>query len=312
VFNSSITIGGKTFYGIFLWNSKEQTVTTVAVKGMPAVDNLTFGEALGYGFPMINNRDEIAFDGEVKEVAGKPAPGVFVSGPDGKLMPIALPDQELPGGQKVLWALSPSIDDAGRVAFLATSQSGGRASAYLWEQGTISPVAIIGADAPGGGQFESVTAARLNNKNRNVLVVARLQRKPDYGLYLFAEGTLRSVAVRGQPMPGGGTFRTLLARDEDAKAFELSEANALGHHAFVAVLEDGSTAAYRMEPDGTLSLILKRGQSTELGQIQRIGRGPNPATSPKGIGLNSKGQVALTVKVAGRPDTLVLLTPTVP
>jgi hypothetical protein len=32
----------------------------------------------------------------------------------------------------------------------------------------------------------------------------------------------------------------------------------------------------------------------------------------KGIGLNNKGQVALTVSVAGRRDTLVVLTPAAP
>jgi hypothetical protein len=65
-----------------------------------------------------------------------------------------------------------------------------------------------------------------------------------------------------------------------------------------------------MEADGTLSLILKSGQTTELGQIQRVGNGTSARS--KGIGLNSKGQVALIVEVAGGPETLVLLTPTAP
>jgi hypothetical protein len=61
----------------------------------------------------------------------------------------------------------------------------------------------------------------------------------------------------------------------------VSYANDLGQHAFVAVLEGGSTAAYRMESDGTLALILNSSQTSELGQIQRIDRA-NSAT--KGIG----------------------------
>jgi hypothetical protein len=307
-----LTQGGKDTFGTFLWRSKEQTITTIAVKGMPAAQNLTFGET-SYSPPVINNRDQVAFDGDVQNAAGEAVPGVFVSEQGGKLVPIALPDGDLPGGQKVHLALSPSIDDAGRVAFVARRQSGGGESAYLWEQGTISPIAIIGADAPGGGKFEAITAVRLNNKNRSVLVAARLQDERDFGLYLFAEGSARAVAVPGQPMPGGGTFQTLetitVPGFWEGIPYELSYANELGQHAFVAVLEDGSTAAYRMDADGKLSLILQSGQTTELGPIEQIGQG---IARTKGIGLNSKGQVALVVRVADGPATLVLLTPTAP
>src|SRR2546422_67111 len=86
----------------------------------------------------------------------------------------------------------------------------------------------------------------------------------------------------------------------------VSAANEAGEHAFLAILEDNSTAAYRMDAAGKLSLILKSGTTTDLGTITQVGSGD---AAPN---LNSKGQVALTVQLDGGNDTLALLTPTAP
>jgi hypothetical protein len=56
---------------------------------------------------------------------------------------------------------------------------------------------------------------------------------------------------------------------------------------------------------GNLSLVLKSGTPTELGTITKIRR-------DLGGVVNSKGQVALVIQIDNGPDTLVLLTPTVP
>jgi hypothetical protein len=151
----------------------------------------------------------------------------------------------------------------------------------------------------------------VNDKNGNVLIAARLN-DPNTGrasLFLLADGKLTSVAVPGQTMPDGGQFRevTLLRRG-------VSPANRLGQHAFIATLADGATAAYLMDANGTLSLILKSGTVTELGTVTRIGRALAPnglaaARGGTGIGVNSQGEVALPVQIDGGPDTIVLLTP---
>jgi hypothetical protein len=313
-FSADLTVAEETSWGTFLWDNQAKKVTPVAIAGMPAVQNRTLGGT--DTIPVINNRNEIVFDAGLKNAAGEEQAGVFILGQDGKLLPVALPDQDLPGGEKVLLAHFPSLNDAGAVAFLARRQSGGREGAYLWEQGALTPVAVAGADAPGGGKFDALTAVRLNNKNRATLLTARLQGQTNTGLYLYADGKLRPVALPGQEMPGGGKFRTLNTIAPQylwyGYPYEVSYGNDLGQYAFVAVLEGGATAAYRVEAEGTLALILKSGQTTEVGPIQRVGRGSGNLTVNKGIGLNNKGQVALTLKVAGQPDTLVLLTPTAP
>ncbi len=115
-------------------------------------------------------------------------------------------------------------------------------------------------------------------------------------------------------MSGGGTFKALqfgpgegvLRRGGFANG--VSFANEAGEYAFLARLQDDSTAAYRLDPEGQPTLILKSGTATDLGTITNVGG----AGSSFGIGLNSKGQVAMTVRVNDGADTVVLLTPIAP
>ena len=86
---------------------------------------------------------------------------------------------------------------------------------------------------------------------------------------------------------------------------DVSQANEAGQHLFRARLEDGTRALYRLDPDGKVALLVKQGTVTELGEITSLLGG-------RGISFNSQGQVALTVKIANGPETLVLLTPATP
>jgi hypothetical protein len=295
VFGANATIGGTTAYGTFLWDFKAQKVTPVAFKGVPAVNNLTFEQG-STGLPMINNRGEIAFPAGVKSAAGGVHSGVFFLGGDGQLQAVALPDQELPGGEKVQDAYVNSLNDTGTVGFGTVKGGNLGNGAYLWEQGTITQVAAIGMDAP-GGTIGAVGGAFVNNQNQNVVLDLSLQGNvQNDGLYLYANGSLTPLVVPGQEMPGGGKLAHLGAGAQ----------NNTGQSAFIGWLQDGTRSAYLLQLDGKLSLILNTGATTELGKITNIG---SPST---GICLNNKGQVALAVKIAGGPDTIVLLTPTAP
>ena len=88
----------------------------------------------------------------------------------------------------------------------------------------------------------------------------------------------------------------------------VSRANELGQYAFVAALQDGSVGVYLLDVDGKLSRILQTGMSTDLGAITSI----NPVADRAAVGLNSQGQVVMSVKIANGPETLVLLTPATP
>ena len=106
------------------------------------------------------------------------------------------------------------------------------------------------------------------------------------------------MAVVGQAMPGGGL---LAGVDRD----EVSPANELGQRAFVGRLHDGRTALYRVDADGTVSLILMSGTLTDQGRVTDLGIGGGGSF---GESLNSRGQMAVGARPDG-VDTLLLITP---
>jgi hypothetical protein len=307
VFATDRTAGDNTDVETFLWDYQALKLTSIARKGMPAVQNRTL-ETGGSATPSINNRNEIALVAAVRNANGQAQDGVFLLSQDGKLQPVAVPDQMLPDGVKIVRADEATINDAGVVSFMVRRQGNGAEmeSAYVWENGTLTPVALVGQNAPGGGKIAAVWRALVNNKDRSIVVAARLNNSkgPD-ALYRFADGKLTPVAVPGQPMPGGGKFKTLQS-DREGIGF----ANELGQHPLLAILEDQSTALYRLDPDGQLALILKSGTVTDLGKITRVGV-PVPADEPEGVGaaLNAGGQIAVSVRINGGVTTLVLLAP---
>jgi hypothetical protein len=309
--------GNFTDIDTFLWDAQSGKVQVVARRGMPAASGLTFTLASGFA-PVINNRNEIAFTALTENSAGEQIDrGIFFTPPEGPIVPVAIPGQALPGGRTLTYASNPTLNDAGMIAFWAFLQDDpddGRNHAYLWERGQITPLVAARADAPGGGKIARILRAWVNDKNRNVLIAARRNNAESgpTSLYLWADGKLSAEVVPGQEMPGGGQFREITLIH-----YGVSPSNLLGQHAFIATLADGSTAAYRMDADGKLSLILRSGATTELGTITRIGREPFPpgvslARGGTGVGLNSQGQVALPVQIDGGPFTIVLLTPVAP
>ena len=318
VFAAPATLGATSLVGTFLLDDTTHTISTLARDGMPATDGLVFGEGGGPS-PVINNHGDIAFSAAVRDATGRLLGyGVFLLSQDGRLQAVALPGQTLADGDKITTAYSPSLDDTGTVAFMAVTQEAasgdstahiahatatGR-SPFLWENGKLLSLPedqlTAAADLPPLG-FAGVW---LNNKNRNVLLTG-LVNSPSGVVtcpYLLANGQLRPVALPNAPMPGGGNFVSL----QDAG---ISFADELGRHAILALLDDGSTAAYRMDPNGSLTLILKSGTTTDLGPVTNVGQGTSVS---RGVSLNSQGQVALTLRIADRDDWVVVLTPPSP
>jgi hypothetical protein len=280
---------------------------------MSAVNDLMFTQAGGQS-PVINNRDEIALVAAVKGPTGPAGAALFFRSPDGKLQPVLVPGQALPGGGKVSndpnLQLSPSLNDAGVVAFLARRQGEPQNSAFLWEGGNITPALPIGSPAPGGGKITSVSSVFVNNKNRSVLLTAGVDGSHHHGVYLLKDGTLTPVAVPGQELPGGGKLQTVQAVYSGPAdvCYGVSAANEAGQHVFLATLEDKSTAAYLVDTDGSLSLVLKSGAVTDLGTVTSIGEAAS-GTGSFGVGVNSQGQVVVSARVDHGAPTLVLLTP---
>jgi hypothetical protein len=293
-----------TLIGNFYRDAQSGKMTAVFLPGMPATGNLTFTNQ-GVFSPAINNRDEIALPNGVKGTGSPAGFGLFFRTPDGALQPILVPGQALPDGKKHGAPILPSITDAGAVAFLVVRSGDSYWSAYQWEKGNLSPLVTVGMAAPGGGKIAAVSSVLLNNQNPSALISARVTGKGGFGLYRLAGGTLNPVAVLGQAMPGGGNFKSIAFLLSGVWTPAVSAATEAGQHAFVATLDDNSTAVYRVDPDGTLALVVKSGATTPLGKITGFGQYSPPA-------MNSKGQVVVSAYFDGSPGTLVLLTPVTP
>jgi hypothetical protein len=313
-FSLETLVAGQKTYGTFLWSPRTQSFSVVARAGMPAADARAFANSF-FGHTAVNRSDEVAFGASVASGTGPSVWGIFFQGRDGRLTPVALPGDVLPDGVRIRQTGfgANSLTDAGVLSFGVERDGDPRLarSAYLWESGNLSPVAVVGQAAPGGDRIATVGGVLANNRDRTLLVLLHLRQAPNrVGLYRFTEGRLVPLAVPGQEMPGGGRLRSvaLISTNSGLSAyFSISQASEAGEHAFLAQLEDGTLAAYRLDPAGMFSLILKSGTSTERGTITLI---QDVAGHPPAI--NSKGQVALSARFDRGPEMVVLLTPTAP
>jgi hypothetical protein len=287
----------------YLWDARARQVKVIARAGMQS----TVGQSLihGGGFiSTLNDRGEVGLVASVRNATGLEKSGVFLVTDGGQIRPVALPDQVLPDGKRLIAADFPVVNDSGAVAFRGIREGDGESpGAYLWENGQVRPVAQVRQELPNFGRVRHCFGALVNSRNRNILL--QLGRPGVNEAYvILRDGEFRTVAALGQEMPGGGKLTRI-------HADSFSYASASGEHAFLAELADRTTAAYRIDADGRLSLLLKSGEKTDQGTITRI-RSESPGDGSYGVGINGKGQLVLTLQLDGGPDTLVLLTPNPP
>jgi len=306
IFSAGVLSGSRFTADTYLWEYQAQRVVPLVKRGMPALQDLTFAQGGGFGSAH-NNRGEIAFVAQLKEGSFLDTEGVFFLGRDSQLRSVVQPGQALPDGRKALRALHPTINDAGLIG-VGVHRSGDGLdvfNGYLWDpSGELRPVALAGTEAPGGGKIVDVKGVFVNNKNSNALMPVRLNSLSNgpWALYLFRDGKLTPAIVPGQEMPGGGKVQSVNGRLFQGP--DVSYASQAGEHVFLARLEGGASAYYRLDASGIPSLVVKTGDVTSLGTITSLGD-----SNYSGGAINSKGQIALVARFDGGPRRLVLLTP---
>lgn len=293
------TISGSS--NTYRWDPQTGQASAVAAPGMPAVNNLTFLNGADGAPPAINDSGEMAFQARVKDSAGVAQRGIFLSGRDGKLAPVLLASQPAATGsiQPDAGGGAGGVSNAGVVSFYARRVGDTSDSAFLWENGTITPVLFPGTDAPGGGKLVRVGGGVLNNTNRNLFVGGNLDGNNNHwGVYQWSAGQLTAICVSGQTtMPGGGQFLGL---------GDFSAASSAGASAFTAMLVGGDSGLYRVDADGKVSLIVK---ASDLGAKIIFPNG----SGTFGLAINRQGQIALPVLFKGdKSESLLLLTPASP
>lgn len=308
-------------WGTFLWDAATQSVTPVALKGMPATGHLAFTLPGGYA-PAINDRGEMALIGQVKNPAGPSGFGLFSLDEGRALQSVLLPGQKLPGTNRgpVVAAtdefMQPSINDLGEIAFLSRTQSGPGHGAYWYDFDEMLSLALPGQKIPGAGTITDVGSVSLDSQDGGALITAATDQRDSsqWGLYRVAGGKISVVAAPGSTMPGGGIFKTVqyeLAEENAVKLTAVSSANTANQHAFLATLEDGTAGAYMVDGAGKVSLLFKATAAAAPVRIQEVGYEMTfvPGSRPS---LNNHGQVALSVRLTGGHSMIMLLSPTQP
>ena len=149
-FLATLRRGRETLDGIYL--AAKGQVTKVVAAGDPAPGGGSFA---ALGAPALNARGVVAFAAVVE--GGTTPGGIFMVGEDGAVRRVVGAGDPAPGGG-VFARMSEHVglDDAGRVVFGAfLSQSGIRAGVFMASGSTVTPVALVGDTAPGGGRFVS-------------------------------------------------------------------------------------------------------------------------------------------------------------
>jgi hypothetical protein len=264
------------------------------------------------GGPVINNSGEMAFIAWVVNAVTQVAkPVILFRDCNGQHHPIVELGQVLADGHTVEEFGEPRLNEAGTVVFRVRRQGDladklSSDSLYQWEKGqsTPTPLLALDPDLPERQPFYAVTDHWVNSKNRNVLL--RIAKSDGSGgLYLMREGETvpQKVAVTGEPIvPGGPTFKGIAW---------FTDGNGAGQHLLLASVEQPNSsdaiAAYQVDGDGQLTLLLQNGTTTEWGKVLQIG--------VEGAGPNNHGQVALGVQIeepTGTRPHVVLLTPAAP
>jgi hypothetical protein len=195
------------------------------------------GRFSGFGrhpVPALNDGGELAFSAAV--AGAKAVEGIFVASPRG-LKAVALAGGPAPDIQSGTFASvdTPTINDRGDVAFLATVRRGRESleAIYLYSGGRTRKVVAQGDPAPAGGAFAGFGPPSLNGKGLVVFGGVVEGRSVPGGLFLSKDGTIRMLVGAGDETPDGGIF---------AKFSERVALNEAGTVAFNAILKGAPTS----------------------------------------------------------------------
>jgi hypothetical protein len=221
----------------------------------------------------------------------------------GATRPVARGNQRAPGGGRYVGFGTPSVGDAGQVAFVATlTDTVGTSGLALRSGGSTRFLARAGdtTDTRAGGRFQSFDACDVGGAG--VAFRAAVSSAVRQGVFL-AHGTERgAMALVGDAAPGGGTFAGLgvpvLAGSGLAFQAQVGDPSAASglYRVSAATVPGAQDPPLAVEP-----LLVPGGTLPGGGTVLDVG-------TPVG---NEAGVVAATVSVAGgaTPTALVAIVP---
>ena len=278
------------FIDAAIWAGEADNVEIVARKGDPAPDtDQLFGDVFipaalngSGGLLMLASLE----DGDPQQ--DDPF-GIWFGGA-GELELVAKPGDPAPDVQDSTFGhflLSTSVNDAGRLALLATLDDEATSGIWAGQAGDLDLIALEGEHAPGTGddvRFALFLSAPIVNAAGDVIFTALLEGQGvdasnDVGIWAADENGLRLIARTGDSAPGPGgefVFDALAGLDfgllegEGDVTFPLLVSNARGQIIFTGKVsgegidETNDRGVWIADGDGQLRLVAQEGTTLEV------------------------------------------------
>jgi hypothetical protein len=184
-----------------------------------------------------------------------------------------------------------SLNNQGQAAFFAEPSAPSQNGIFSFLNGTLTPLALNGSAAPGGGTFylpfwES-SFGPVSNDNGSIAFATYITSYDESGIFLYANNTLSRIAGPGDAAPGGGSFESAYS----------PSINASGQIAFLGYTT--TNAGLFVYSNGQITKVVENGEvigGETLGNI----------VAPQ---LNDNGVVAFTSNLTNNTNGIFLATP---
>jgi hypothetical protein len=264
-FRAPVT-GGTVTQGIFLHSGGVTTMLVVPGDPAPGAGGGTF-----FSFAEVsrNSAGDLALLALRELIGGSTVNGAFLLSAGGNVR-IAQASDPAPGGGTFLTFSGIDIGESGDVVFRASLSPSG-AGLYLYSGGVLRKIAKNGDAAPGGGSFTAAFGApAIAAPGEVVFGAGTTVALP--GIYRDAGAGVVTVAVPGNPAPGGATYMS---------AGTAVDGSGAGDAVFPALFV-GPTSAI-VQDDGSLqSTVALQGGAAGTGETFGNVSNADPAISASG------------------------------
>jgi hypothetical protein len=205
--------------------------------------------------------------------------GIFAGVP-GSLQSVAIKGQPAPAGGNYFGLYGPVLNEAGKVAFLASLNAS--SGLFAGAPSSLQTVALTGTAAPAGGNYLGFNTPTLSGAGQVAFLANLTGGTSPGGVFVGTTGSLHAVYLTGTAAPAGGMYNggTTFPALNDA-----------GKVAFLANLTGGtSSQGIFAGVPGSVQAVALQGNTAPAGGT--YARFTNPL-------LNAAGQVAFFATLVG-------------
>lgn len=266
--------GGSSTEGVFVGGPG--LVQAAALQGAAAPSG---GSYMNFNAPTINGSGAVAY-----RAGTTTGLGVFVGVP-GTIQAAAREAAAAPGGGTYGGFNSPTLNGSGQVAFRASVNNTvvTTLSLFVGAPGSIQPLALQNAAAPGGGNYSffSTSIPELNASGQVAFGSLLAAGSSTRALFVGAPGSVQAASRQGTAAPAGGNYSD----------FDTPAVNGVGQVSFRAFLTGGSSneGIFVGAPGSIQAAALQGGAAPDGGDFSFF----------RNAVLNSFGQVAFVGNLSG-------------